>query len=89
MVKATIALPDFTAKIASMFDEKLVSLPGGKVHLNLEENAEPAIGNPRTLPESIKTAVKAKLDCLEATSVIAKVNQPTVGKRSSTLRILH
>ena len=43
-----------------MFDNKLGSLPGGKVHLTLAPNAE-------TLPESLSATVKMELDGLDET----------------------
>ena len=71
------------------------SLPGGKVHLALAPNAEPALRPPRTLPESLSLTVKMDLDRLDETGVIIKVDEPTdwvnqmsvVKKRSGAVRI--
>ena len=71
------------------------SLPGGKVHLALAPNAEPAVRPPRALPESLSPTVKMELDRLDETGVIIKVDEPTdwvnqmsvVKKRSGAVRI--
>ena len=41
-----------------VFDGKLGSLPGGKIHLTLEPNVEPVV----RLPESLNSSVKDELD---------------------------
>lgn len=58
-------------------DSEIGTLPGGEVHLTLEKDAQPVIKSPRSLPESMKTAVKKELDKLESTGVITKVDKPT------------
>ena len=78
-----------------VFDGKLGSLPGGKIHLTLEPNVEPVVRPPRTLPESLNSSEKDELDRLEHTGVIVKVTQPTdwvnqrtvAKKRSGAVRI--
>ena len=69
----TLSVKDYP----DVFDGKLGSLPGGKIHLTLEPNAEPVVRPPRTLPESHNCSVKDELDRLEHTGVIVKVDQPT------------
>jgi len=82
-------------KYPSVFDGSLGSLPGGKIHLTLEQNAEPVVRPPRTLPESLNSVVRDELDRLESTGVVVKVDKPTdwvnqmsvARKRSGDVRI--
>ena len=87
----TLSVEDYP----DVFDGKLGSLPGGKIHLTLEPNADPVVRPPRTLPESLNCSVKDELDRVEHTGVIVKVDQPTdwvnqmsvAKKRSGAVRI--
>ena len=87
----TLSVEDYP----DVFDGKLGSLPGDKIHLTLEPNAEPVVKTPRALPESLNCSVKVELDRLEHTGVIVKVDQPTdwvnqmsvAKKRSGAVRI--
>lgn len=79
----------------TVFDQDLGTLPGGKIHLTVEDGADPVVRPPRTLPESCKAKVKEELERLEAIGVLQKVDGPTdwisqmsvVKKRSGEIRI--
>ena len=70
-------LEDFISEFPSVFDGKPGSLPGEKVHLTLTSEAEPVIKPARTLPESLKDAVKAQLEDKVKAGILAKVDEPT------------
>ena len=94
-VSTSLKTSDVVNEFPKVFDNKLGSFPGGKVHLTLAPNAEPAMRPPRTLPESLSPTVKMELDRLDETGVIIKVDETTdwvnqmsvVKKRSGAVRI--
>ena len=67
---------DVVNELPKVFDNKLGSLPGVKVHLTLAPNAEPVVRPPRTLSESLSATVKMKLDRLDEICVIIKDDEP-------------
>ena len=71
-VTTSLKTTDVVNDFPKVFDNKLGSLPGGKVHLTLAPNAEPVVRPPRTLPESLSTTVKMEIDRLDGTGVIIK-----------------
>ncbi len=60
-----------------VFDGGTGRLPGGTVHITLDDSAVPAILPPRRVPEALKPAVKAELCRLEETGMIQRVDEPT------------
>ena len=78
-----------------VFDGDLGLLPGPKVHLTLNQDAEPVIRPARPIPEALKPAVRAELDRLEEAGVIKRVDEPTdwvnqmavAEKKSGAIRI--
>ena len=69
---------DLVKEYPDVFSSSSVGLlSGGEVHLLVEENAQPVIRPSRTVPESLKSAVKAELDSLQHRGVIEVVQKPT------------
>ena len=73
-VTTSLKTSDVVNDFPKVFDNKLGSLPGGKVHLTLAPNADPVVRPPRTLPESLSATVKMEIDRLDETGVIMKVD---------------
>ena len=90
-VSTSLKTSDLVSEFPKVFDNKLGSLPGVKVHLTLAPNAEPVVRPPRTLPESLNATVKMELDRLDETGVIIKADwvsqMSVVKKRSGAVRI--
>nr|XP_054772206.1 plexin-B2-like [Lytechinus pictus] len=57
--------------------EKIGILSGTPVHLTVNEDIQPVIRPARTVPESLKEAVKSKLDQLQDQGIIEGVDEPT------------
>jgi hypothetical protein len=49
----------------------------GDISIHLKEDATPTIHAPRRVPHAIKDKLKAQLDKMENSDVIAKVTEPT------------
>ncbi|XP_041362008.1 uncharacterized protein K02A2.6-like [Gigantopelta aegis] len=67
----------FVQEFPEVFSGKLGNLPGKKVHLTVNPDADPVIRPARTIPESLKADLKTKLDELVCTEVITPVDKPT------------
>ena len=68
---------EFKSEFPAVFDNTLGSLPGGPAHLTLENNPEPVVRPPRTLPESLKSEVLSELNRHISENTMCKVDQPT------------
>ena len=64
-VPTSLTTVDVANEFPIVFDNKLGSLPGGKVHLTLAPNAVHVVRPPRTLPDSFSATAKMELDRLE------------------------
>ena len=76
-MSTSLKTSDVVNAFPKVFDNKLGSLPGGKVHMNLAPSSEPVVRPPRTLPEALSATVKMELDRLDETGIIIKVDEPT------------
>ena len=82
-------------RFPQVFDENLGRLPGSKVHLIVNADAEPVVRPARTLPEALRPAVLAELNRLENIGVLTKVDEPSdwvnqmavVEKKSGAVRL--
>ena len=73
-----IVQPNFIEEFQDVFDNgKPGKLPGSKIHLSVEPDAEPVVRPPRTIPEALKVKVKNALDKLVETEVVTPVDDPT------------
>ena len=69
---------DFVSEYPNVFSTThLGTLPGPEVHLTVCSDATPVVRPARTVPESLKDAVKAKLESLKEKGVIEEVDGPT------------
>ena len=77
-VKSVHTNTDFIREYPNVFSTThLGILPGPEVHLTVSPDAKPVVRPARTVPESLKDAVKAKLESLKEKGVIEEVDGPT------------
>ena len=63
-------------KFADIFEDKLGTLPG-EIHLKVKPDTSPVMMPNRRTPISIRPRLKAKLDEMEASGIIATVTEPS------------
>jgi hypothetical protein len=71
------AVSSYVSKFLKAFSDRPGVLPGGLVHLTVTPGAEPVVRGARTIPESLKVNVKARLDELLANEIISPVEGPS------------
>lgn len=89
------SVQDLVRSHSSVFSDGLGSLSDEKVHLTLQDCAQPSVKVARNIPESRKEAVKVELKRMENEGIIKKVEQPTdwvnqmavVDKKDGSVRI--
>ena len=69
---------DFVKEYPDVFSTSQTGiLPGTPVHLTVNKDTQPIIRPARTVPESLKEAVKGKLDRLKEQGIIEEVDDPS------------
>jgi hypothetical protein len=95
LVRAIHPQTTSTNDFPQVFDGKLGSLPGPKVHLSMEADSKPVIRPPRTHPEAMRVKVKEELDRMEHAGILQRIDKPTdwvnqmsvAEKKSGAIRI--
>ena len=73
-----ITRADIVEEFSDVFSQTRVGvLPGNKVHLQVDEDTQPSIRPSRSVPEALKSAVKAELDHLKERDIVEEVSVPT------------